>query len=634
MFKGLFLILFVPLHPETVDAMKLLATLILILSCLSVHVWGYPADKVNETAVPSETPDGTFLLQGTSQPVVGSKLYVSYSKGEMSQFTFKWTRGDVHGNFDKNNILSSQPDYTISDKDIEHWLRVSISNQSGKTVFTKDTWISKLPVLYIDTDNGEPVTTKEYYLTASLRIQGNAEYEQQYLGTAQIKGRGNSSWRQYPQKPYKLKLDKKKKLFGFGKSKHWALVSNFNDKCALRNYTASCLAKQLGIIGMDMTWVDVVLNGEVKGCYMLSQHVRVDESSVNIFDWEGEAETIANALLNAIIEEEDWNVVTGKDQEEIEETMKSNMAWVSDGLVTFRGKTYDLSAYELKKDYNIAQGYLYEATQNNNSTTQFTTPGGVHFKVDTPEYLCTNTEMMTFASNFWCDFEAEYSREPPPEGKNFAKFANMESMVAIWLVNEIMGQGDPTNSRFSYLDNDGVLNFGPAWDFDHSSACWTTSSSTTTFCTFTHDLDHIYFRKWFPDPVLCQMAYDAYWDVARPFLTDYLSDGGEMSARFKASADAGKTNDILWGDYPSQLLPSAQPRTAKEDYERFRTFLLGHLEWLDEQFQSVETLIDEMNDRCEYPFEEAKRAIKLIQDDRLIIEWGAKRYTINGKRIK
>lgn len=613
--------------------MKLLTALFLIFSSLPALASGYPAGKANETLMPGETPAGTFLMQGTSQPVAGGKLSVSYSGGGMQQFSFAWTRGDAHGVFDKNNILSAQPDYTISSKDYEHWLRVTVSNQSGKTVFEEDTWISKLPVLYIDTDNGEPVTTKEYYLTANLRIQGNAEYEQQYLGSIQIKGRGNSSWKQYPQKPYKLKLDKKKKLFGFGKSKHWVLVSNFNDKCALRNYTASCLAKQLGIIGMDMTWVDVVLNGEVKGCYMLSQHVRVDESSVNIFDWEGEAETTANALLGAIVEEEDWKVVTGEDQEEIEETMKSNLAWVSDGQVAFRGKTYDLSAYGLKKDYNIAQGYLYEAT-NSGSTSQFTTPGGVHFKVDTPEYLLTNTEMMTFASNLWSDFEAEYSRVPPPDGKDFAKFANVESMVAIWLVNEIMGQGDPSNSRFSYLDNDGVLNFGPAWDFDHSSACWTTSSSMTAFCTFSHDLDYIYFRKWFPDPVLCQMAYDAYWDVARPFLTDYLSDGGEMRAKFDASAEAGKTNDILWGDYPSQLHPSAEPRTAKEDYERFRMFLLGHLDWLDEQFQSVETLIDVMNEKCEYPYEEAQRAIKIIQDERLFIVRGANWYTIDGKKVK
>lgn len=594
---------------------------------------GMPAGG-GDGALTEGTGENAFVLSGADRPTAGSSLSVSCTEGEMSQFVCKWTRGDVFGNFNESEELSHNPRYVISDDDDEHWLRVTVSKGTGKTLWTKDIWISRLPVVYVDTDDGNPPMTKTDYVAANLRIQGNADYEEQYSGTIQIRGRGNSSWTGYPQKPYKLKLDKKKNLFGFGKSKHWVLISNFNDKCALRNYTASQIAKQLGIIGMNMTWVDVVLNGEVKGCYMLSQHVRVEGSSVDIFDWEEEAEDVADGLFNAIAGEGNWNDMTADDMKELEETMVRGMSWVTDGNVAYRGKTYSLADYDLKADYDIGRGYLFEATENHGSKTQFTTQGGVHFKIDTPEYLFSNTEMMNYVTGFWNDFEHEYSRRPPVDGKNFSAFADMESMVGIWLVNEVMGQGDPTNSRFSYLDNNGILHFGPAWDFDHSSACWTTSSSMTAFCTFSHDRDYIYFRKWFPDPVLCQMAFDAWWDTLRPFLTEYLEDGGDLNARHALSADAGRTNDILWGDYPSQLHPSAKPRTAEEDYDRFREFLLGHVNWLDRQFQSVETLIDAMNARCVYPYEEAYEARKVIQDKKLYIIQGGKWYTIDGKRAK
>ena len=211
----------------------------------------------------TDEAEEVFVLNGTEQPVVGHALSVStpYLDNTLG-LSFRWIRGDALGIFDDADILSDTPTYIIKDSDDEHWLRVTVCDSFGNVVFTKDTWISKLPVLYIDTEDGKPITSKTNYKTACLRIQGNAEYEQQYVGQAEVKGRGATSWAKYPQKPYKLKLNTKTKLFGFPKSKHWVLISNFNDKSCLRNYIASKLAKQLGVLGMDMTWVDVVLNGE------------------------------------------------------------------------------------------------------------------------------------------------------------------------------------------------------------------------------------------------------------------------------------------------------------------------------------------------------------------------------------
>ena len=594
----------------------------------------------------SELPEGTFSLNGVEQPIAGNALSVSSTLDDLSTFRFKWVRGDALGAFNETEVLSDTLSYTISENDYEHWLRVTVSSNTGNVICEKSVWVSKLPVLSIDTEDGNPITSKTDYVTAGFRIQGNAEYEQQYDGTAEIRGRGTTSWAQYPQKPYKLKLDKKTNLFGFGKSKHWVLLSNFNDKSCMRNYTASELAKRLGVLGMDMTWVDVVLNGEVKGCYMLSQHIRVDRNSVDIFDWEAEAEDVADNLFLAVKEsdrlEED-------DKKLLEETMTSNLAWVTDGCITFKGKTYNLADFGLKKEYDISQGYLLEATAKKDGLTQFTTPGNVHFEVCAPEFLYTNNGMLAYVTELWKEYEAEYSRVPTLESiKNFSKYADMESMVAVWLVNEIMGQGDPTNSRYSYIADDGKLHFGPVWDFDHAASCWSTDQNVNFFYTLIHNLPFLYFKKWFPDPELCQMTYETYWNVARPFIMDYIAEGGKMDTNYALIAEAGRTNDMLWGSYPSILNPKAEPRTTAEDVEILRTFLQGHINWLDKQFQTPKTLIEAMNKVCAYPCSpdlidgiaspkpspQGKGFNKIIKNKHLYIIKDGTAYSVVGKRVR
>ena len=581
-----------------------------------------------------------LTLTGDERPVVGNPISI-VSVDDLSQYTFQWIRGDALGTFDDSTVLSATKDYIISSDDYEHWLRVTVRDEDGNAVFSKDTWISKLPVLYIDTEDGKPIISKTNYVTANLRIQGNSEYEQQYLDTTEIRGRGATSWAVYPQRPYKLKLGKKTKLFGFGKNKHWVLIPNYQDKSCLRNYTASRLAKQLGILGMDMTWVDVVLNGEVKGCYMLSQHVRVDKNSVDIFDWEKEAEEVADTLYNMV---KDVDGLEETDKKQLEKKMEQNLAWISDGLVAFKGKTYNLADYGLKKEYDISQGYLFESTYKSDGITQFTTPGDVHFEVASPEHLATNSEMLSYVTNLWKDFEAEYCRNPTIAEKDFSKYADTQSMAAVWLVNEIMGQADGTNSRFSYIGSDRKIHFGPAWDFDHGSGSWLIPGLKDIFYSFVYEWAYPYYKKWYPDPWLCQMTFDAYWDVARPFMMDFLSDGGEMDAKYAYFAEAGKTNDLLWDGYSYD---SKTPCTTAEDIENLRNFLLGHIAWLDRCFTSVKTLIHYMNSLCPYSCDpeladgitetEGKSKAdtrKVLQGRHLLIIRNGKTYSVDGKCLQ
>lgn len=91
-----------------------------------------------------------------------------------------------------------------------------------------------------------------------------------------IKGRGNSTW-SMPKKPYNMTLhtgddyDAKQKetlIEGGPKSNKWSLLANYYDNALIRNKIAFDLAKDMGI-GLDSQFVDLWMNGEYLGNYML-----------------------------------------------------------------------------------------------------------------------------------------------------------------------------------------------------------------------------------------------------------------------------------------------------------------------------------------------------------------------------
>lgn len=153
-----------------------------------------------------------------------------------------------------------------------------------------------LPVLYIQTENNTPITSKENYLQATyyLDAMGVSGYES--IGSAaapltmEIKGRGNYTWRDFEKKPYRIKLTDKQPLLGMTKSKHFALLAHADDsKGFMRNAIGFELSRMLG-----MAWtpnakpVEFVLNGDYRGLYFLTETIRVDKDRVNIVEQEDE----------------------------------------------------------------------------------------------------------------------------------------------------------------------------------------------------------------------------------------------------------------------------------------------------------------------------------------------------------
>lgn len=149
-----------------------------------------------------------------------------------------------------------------------------------------------LPVLHINTQNNEQITTKEYYLSATYWLDTKGHDDIEALGTEQaplplqIRGRGNYTWTGFNKKPYRLKLEKKAPLLGCKKSKHFALLAHADDNFGfMRNRVGLELSRLL-----NLAWtpadkpVEVVLNGEYIGLYFLTETIRVDADRVNVVE--------------------------------------------------------------------------------------------------------------------------------------------------------------------------------------------------------------------------------------------------------------------------------------------------------------------------------------------------------------
>lgn len=144
----------------------------------------------------------------------------------------------------------------------------------------------KLPTLYIDVKSGNMD-----YIHA---VKGNKESGSMRLYTADgklnaeavvesLKGRGNSTWLWREKKPYSLRLSAETDLLGMGAASRWVLLADAFDLSGLKNKMAYDLARNAGMpYTPDCQWVELYLNGEYAGLYLLSERNEIHPNRVDI----------------------------------------------------------------------------------------------------------------------------------------------------------------------------------------------------------------------------------------------------------------------------------------------------------------------------------------------------------------
>ena len=149
-------------------------------------------------------------------------------------------------------------------------------------------YATSVPRIDIDIDGGEMVSSKDYYLDATIAFQGNGVWDDyDFQDRVKIKGRGNTSWSSdpYSKNPYRLKFSESVKPFGLKKGKNWNLIAQKQKGSLLTNPVAHKIARMVGLqTANDVIPVELYINGSYRGSYFFTQKVGMANNSVDFDD--------------------------------------------------------------------------------------------------------------------------------------------------------------------------------------------------------------------------------------------------------------------------------------------------------------------------------------------------------------
>lgn len=143
-----------------------------------------------------------------------------------------------------------------------------------------------LPMVSIITLDKKEILSKEEYVTSVVDIL-NCEEEFAFSAAAGVKVRGNST-ADTPEKPYRIKFDKKQNMLGLHEGKEyksWVLLkSQWNLAMDYMGFTLADAILEDRYYSSDCTYVNVYVNGKFKGIYLLCEQNQVADGRVDIYE--------------------------------------------------------------------------------------------------------------------------------------------------------------------------------------------------------------------------------------------------------------------------------------------------------------------------------------------------------------
>ena len=441
-------------------------------------------------------------------------------------------------------------------------LKLKISGKGDKkdtTVMLRSIQFCKttVPVMYFNIDESEGSVeamnnsedhSVECYGTVDLVVPDafNAdttfrdEYGEQEslygLDLEYIRGRGNSTWMD-DKKPYKVKLDKAQDLFGFGKNKHWVLVANRYDNSLVRNRMTYWLGQQLGMeYTPQCVPVEVVMNGDYYGSYLLCEQIRVGEGRVTIDD----------------LDDQDPLPVTDD--------------FLNNGC------------FLLSMD-----GFANEENR------MFKTEHGMDFYIESPDKTVSTyyEYIQAYIQKVENAIFGEAFRDA--EGTLYTEYLDLDAAVDYWWIQEFTSNGDAYGNSSTYLykkkteDEPARLYWGPLWDFDYvawGDLDYDIDPQTTIDSTFAP-----WITRMKTDPVFIEASKNRWLQEGgiRDMLVKITEKGGRLD-KYLAQMESSYTYDhAKWGPYESEYTEYA------DEIEQLRSWIDKRLAFVDEAVSELST---------------------------------------------
>lgn len=321
----------------------------------------------------------------------------------------------------------------------------------------------ELPRIDINTENGQSIVSKDYYINAEISVSRcDKEYIRENL-PSEIRARGNSTFAA-AKKPFRIKFKNKQSLLGLNSGRHfksWCLMADYYDASMLRTYATFCMAKILlegKYYSSDCTPVEVYINGEYNGVYLLCEQTQINVGRVNIYEKKDDETSLDIGYLM---------IGQGGRTDEDETVIIPVNTTVYDrngSSMTFNNMNFALSGGE----YTEAQK---EYVKNYVS--------GVFKVISNALY---NEKYYTLSRDGTLKEKTEFKGNSKSEKQieTIDAVFNIESAVSLCILDEIVKNLDAmTFNMYVDLsaDGDGRLTLAAPWDFDFAMA--NTHYSTT-----------------------------------------------------------------------------------------------------------------------------------------------------------
>ena len=304
--------------------------------------------------------------------------------------------------------------------------------------FSQNFTSSHLPIVVINTGNAtfnDATIPDDPKITASMGIIDNGpgatnnltDPFNAYDGMIGVETRGNST-QDYDKKTYSLELrtnagvDSSVALLGMGKEEDWILHAMVIDKTQLRIPFSFDLARKAGHYASDWRFVELVIDNDYRGLYLLCERLKRDNDRVDIAKLDVD-DLAGDSLTGGYILRIDW--LDG------DPGFESNYNSLSGTDPMFYQYYYPKASNIQPAQENYIKGYM------------------------------DDFEDAVFANNY-----------TNASGLRYNDYIDVTSFVDFLLINEFSKNSDGYKLS-SYLHKDkeskgGKLKAGPIWDFDQT----------------------------------------------------------------------------------------------------------------------------------------------------------------------
>ncbi|MBR2409592.1 MAG: CotH kinase family protein [Lachnospiraceae bacterium] len=422
---------------------------------------------------------------------------------------------------------------------------------------------------------------------------------------AEVKVRGNWTT-SYDKKPLRIKFEESVSLLGLNDGatfKNWLLLAEYKDASMLRNKTALSLASELlakdGLYVSDAEFVEVIINGQYWGVYLLAEQQQINKDRVNITE---AAEGYTGTDIGYFMEFDGYYMNE-------EPLQQFHVDYAENGeLIPFDGKNGDgrtmkcLSDPEFgrKKDIGITiKSDIYSEEQRDFIASFVNNVYNIMYEAayQNTAYIFNET------------YTDIYRTEEISPQEAVERVVNVNSLADAYLINELLCDADVYWSSFFLSadfgpEGDKKLTFNAPWDFDSAMGNKNRCADGTGFYAANivpdvnggpyHGGEYNTINPW-----LAVLAYeDWYQDIIRSKWTDAYDSGvfdraySTLEADQARCVEAFSRNYDKWDNINSSVfaaelsLQSALCRTQVEAADFLLDWLKSRVEFLNDYWHS------------------------------------------------